>query len=95
MSKRKPLLKANTETLYKLYTENEILTTKDIVEAFNVSYTTAINLMIAADDYCAEHGIKIYKPNGQRIVTVDVLFEMYEWNVQSILKKAKLLGLSK
>lgn len=89
-----PNLRPTTEKIYTLFIGYEMVGTGDIMETFNVSRTTATNAVRGVWEYCAANGEPIYAaPNSRKYVPVAAVCEAYGWNMQSIIKKAKLLGL--
>ena len=93
---RLPNLRPTTEKIYTLFIEYEMVGTGDIKNIFGVSSTTATNAIRGVWEYCAANGEPIYAPpSGRKYVPVDAVCEAYGWNMRSIIKKAKLLGLKK
>ena len=91
---RLPNLRPTTEKVYKMYVEYETVNATDIKNIFEISSTTATNAIRGVWEYCAANGEPIYAaPGSRKYVPVDALCEAYGWNMQSIIKKAKLLGL--
>ena len=91
-----PNLRPTTEKVYKIYVEYETVNATDIKNIFEVSSTTATKAIHGVWEYCAANGEPIYAaPNSRKYVSVAAVCEAYGWNMQSIIKKAKLLGLKK
>ena len=91
-----PNLRPTTEKVYKMYVEYETVNATDITNVFEISNTTATKAIHGVWEYCAANGETIYAaPNSRKYVPVTAVCEAYSWNMQSIIKKAKLLGLKK
>ena len=91
-----PNLRPTTEKVYKIYVEYETVNARDIKNIFEGSSTTATKAINGGREYCAANGEPIYAaPNSRKYVPVAAVCEAYGWNMQSIIKKAKLLGLKK
>jgi len=86
---RTPALKASNRELYDLYLNNMVVTAKDIETIFGVGHGTAHRVINCGYEYVASKGEEIYSPPTKKMLPVDVLFDLYGWNINQIEAKVK------
>lgn len=87
----RPNVKADTLVLYKLYRDFETLRAKDISNRLGCRESTAYRIIVLATDKARREGESFYNPDNLKVITVDMLFNLYGWDAQKIIKKAQLL----
>lgn len=84
-----PRLKATNEELATLYCQANSISKDDICEYFGISKRTARNLVNICLQYAHEHDIPVYQTGRAKVIPIELLFEVYHWDIDSISRKVK------
>ena len=88
---RLPYLQVGSLELYDLWCNKMAVTSTDIKDVFKVCDSTACKVVRAAHKWAERQGRPIYNGPQRKFVPVDILFEMYGWDIKKLQAKVKMM----
>ena len=83
---RLPELHTTNSQLLGIYSNKLCLTANELQAEFGISKTSAYKLIEMSQEHMTPEQIAY----ARKTIPVDVLFQLYGWNIQSIARRAKM-----